>query len=250
MVGIFHGYVSHNQMVNDGDWIEGIILTRSIFRWFSFSTCTQIGRLVYPKMGCSHKMAIWEGKTWLTHGFRASIFSDNDFWNLSEFIILPQISVRSCPIDSFIRRCKCAGWCPRLTPTPRPLSGSKLLTEDDHPWGMHPLTKQQNFVGIYVGKTTPFLPAMTGNDLFIPPLKMVMTGGWFVDVCGIVLPTLKRVLDTAHGDWWVAHDGEMAWQFWHRPSNSDPHLTTISIHIQGEIHRPHPCFLYNIYIYI
>ena len=99
---------------------------------------------------------------------------------------------------------------------------------------MHPLTKQQNFVGIYVGKTTPFLPAMTGNDLFIPPLKMVMTGGWFVDVCGIVLPTLKRVLDTAHGDWWVAHDGEMAWQFWHRPSNSDPHLTTISIHIQGE----------------
>ena len=53
------------------------------------------------------------------------------------------------------------------------------------------------------------------------------------------LPTLKRVLDTAHGDWWVAH----------RPSNSDPHLTTISIHIQGEIHWPHPCFLY-IYIYI
>ena len=63
------------------------------------------------------------------------------------------------------------------------------------------------------------------------------------------LPTLKRVLDTAHGDWWVAHDGEMAWQFWHRPSNSDPHLTTISIHIQGEIHWPHPCFLYT-YIYI
>ena len=27
-----------------------------------------------------------------------------------------------------------------------------------------------------VGKTRPFLPPMTGNGKFIPPMKMVMTG--------------------------------------------------------------------------
>jgi hypothetical protein len=31
-----------------------------------------------------------------------------------------------------------------------------------------------------VGKTMPFLPPMTGNGLFIPPIKMVMTRGWFM----------------------------------------------------------------------
>ena len=30
-------------------------------------------------------------------------------------------------------------------------------------------------------------PAMTGNGFYIPPIKMVMTGGWFI----IVLPTLQ-----------------------------------------------------------
>jgi len=40
-----------------------------------------------------------------------------------------------------------------------------------------------------VGKTMSFLPPMTGNGLFIPPIKMVMTGGWFIIVV-VVLPTL------------------------------------------------------------
>ena len=31
-----------------------------------------------------------------------------------------------------------------------------------------------------VGKTRPFLPPMTGNGKFIPPMKMVMTGGSFM----------------------------------------------------------------------
>ena len=26
----------------------------------------------------------------------------------------------------------------------------------------------------------PFLPAMTGHGKFIPPINMVMTGGWFM----------------------------------------------------------------------
>ena len=26
----------------------------------------------------------------------------------------------------------------------------------------------------------PFLPPMTGHGLFVPPIKMVMTGGWFM----------------------------------------------------------------------
>ena len=40
-----------------------------------------------------------------------------------------------------------------------------------------------------VGKTMPFLPPMTGNGsyLFIPPIKMVMTGGWFMK---LFYPTL------------------------------------------------------------
>ena len=32
------------------------------------------------------------------------------------------------------------------------------------------------------GKTMPCLPPMTGNGLYIPPIKMVMTGGWFIVV--------------------------------------------------------------------
>ena len=33
------------------------------------------------------------------------------------------------------------------------------------------------YVYIYIaGKTMPFLPPMTGNCLFIPPIKMVMIG--------------------------------------------------------------------------
>ena len=38
----------------------------------------------------------------------------------------------------------------------------------------------------FVGKTMPFLPPMTGNGKFIAPIKMVMSGGWFI----VVLPTL------------------------------------------------------------
>ena len=34
-------------------------------------------------------------------------------------------------------------------------------------------------------KTMPCLPPMTGNGLYLPPIKMVMTGGWCY---GIVLP--------------------------------------------------------------
>ena len=40
-----------------------------------------------------------------------------------------------------------------------------------------------DFAGSYVinaGKTMSFLPPMTGNGKFIPPIKMVMTGGWFM----------------------------------------------------------------------
>ena len=33
-------------------------------------------------------------------------------------------------------------------------------------------------------------PPMTGNGKFIPPIKMVMTGGWFM----IVLATLTRFM--------------------------------------------------------
>ena len=29
-------------------------------------------------------------------------------------------------------------------------------------------------------KTMPFLPPMTGHGLFVPHIKMVMTGGWFM----------------------------------------------------------------------
>jgi hypothetical protein len=31
----------------------------------------------------------------------------------------------------------------------------------------------------HVGKTMPLAPPMTGNGGHIPPIKMVMTGGWF-----------------------------------------------------------------------
>jgi hypothetical protein len=34
-------------------------------------------------------------------------------------------------------------------------------------------------------------PPMTGNGKFIPPIKMVMTGGWFMIV---ILPTLVQYL--------------------------------------------------------
>ena len=39
--------------------------------------------------------------------------------------------------------------------------------------------------GNNVVKTMPCLPPMTGNGLYLPPIKMVMTGGWCY---GIVLP--------------------------------------------------------------
>ena len=42
-----------------------------------------------------------------------------------------------------------------------------------------------------VGKTRPFLPPMTGNGKFIPPMKMVMTGVLY----DIVLPTLFVVIN-------------------------------------------------------
>ena len=44
---------------------------------------------------------------------------------------------------------------------------------------------------IHVVETMPFLPPMTGNGLYIPPINMVMTGGWCV--YGIVLPTLNQI---------------------------------------------------------
>ena len=36
---------------------------------------------------------------------------------------------------------------------------------------------------INVGKTMPCLPPMTGNGKFIPPINMVMAGGWFIKLC-------------------------------------------------------------------
>ena len=33
-----------------------------------------------------------------------------------------------------------------------------------------------------MGKTMPFLPPMTGNGKFMPPIKMLMTGGWVIPV--------------------------------------------------------------------
>ena len=42
----------------------------------------------------------------------------------------------------------------------------------------------------------PCLPPMTGNGWFIPPIKMVMTGGWFM----IVLTTLISTIIINH-DW-------------------------------------------------
>ena len=45
-----------------------------------------------------------------------------------------------------------------------------------------------------VGKTMSFLPPMTGNGSFIPPIKMVMTGGWFVIVLVFMTPFMECII--------------------------------------------------------
>ena len=60
-------------------------------------------------------------------------------------------------------------------------------------------TGTQTHRDILMGKTMPFLPPMTGNGKFIPPIKKVMMpGGWCVQMAsnGTVLSTLLQTFQT------------------------------------------------------